>query len=277
MIYYTYPGFRNKALTISYDDGLWSDVHLLEILNRYGIRGTFNLNSGCMTEERRIGKEKIPALYKGHEIATHGVKHLILARCPMTDVVKEILEDRQALEGLTGEIVCGHAYPNGSYSPEIKTLLPSLGIHYARTATDTGLYTHPQDFYEWNPTCHHNNRLMYHAKEFLSFDLPQFQYLFYVWGHSYEFDRDNNWYVIEEFCKMIGGREDIWYATNAEVCHYLMAVKQVHTSVDEKLLFNGSGQDIYLIRNGENILLRPGELQRIHSPESHGKLRKIVL
>ena len=277
MIYYTYPGFRNKALTISYDDGLWSDVHLLEILNRYGIRGTFNLNSGCMTEERRIGKEKIPALYKGHEIATHGVNHLTLARCPMTDVVKEILEDRQALEGLTGEIVCGHAYPNGSYSPEIKTLLPSLGIHYARTATDTGLYTHPQDFYEWNPTCHHNNRLMYHAKEFLSFDLPQFQYLFYVWGHSYEFDRDNNWYVIEEFCKMIGGREDIWYATNAEVCHYLMAVKQVHTSVDEKLLFNGSGQDIYLIRNGENILLHPGELQRIHSPESHGKLRKIVL
>lgn len=277
MIYYTYPGFRNKALTISYDDGLWSDVHLLEILNRYGIRGTFNLNSGCMTEERRIGKEKIPALYKGHEIAPHGVKHLTLARCPMTDVVKEILEDRQALEELTGEIVCGHAYPNGSYSPEIKTLLPSLGIHYARTATDTGLYTHPQDFYEWNPTCHHNNRLMYHAKEFLSFDLPQFQYLFYVWGHSYEFDRDNNWDVIEEFCKMIGGREDIWYATNAEVCHYLMAVKQVHTSVDEKLLFNGSGQDIYLIRNGENILLRPGELQRIHSPESHGKLRKIVL
>lgn len=235
------------------------------------------MNSGCMTEERRIGKEKIPALYKGHEIATHGVKHLTLARCPMTDVVKEILEDRQALEELTGEIVCGHAYPNGSYSPEIKTLLPSLGIHYARIATDTGLYTHPQDFYEWNPTCHHNNRLMYHAKEFLSFDLPRFQYLFYVWGHSYEFDRDNNWYVIEEFCKMIGGREDIWYATNAEVCHYLMAVKQVHTSVDEKLLFNGSGQDIYLIRNGENILLHPGELQRIHSPESHGKLRKIVL
>lgn len=39
MIYYTYPGFRNKALTISYDDGLWSDVHLLEILNRYGSRG----------------------------------------------------------------------------------------------------------------------------------------------------------------------------------------------------------------------------------------------
>lgn len=184
MIYYTYPGFRNKALTISYDDGLWSDVHLLEICNRYGIRGTFNLNSGCMQEERRIGKDRIAELYKGHEVATHGVEHLTIARCPMTDVVKEILNDREALEELTGKIVCGHAYPNGSYSHEIKTLLPSLGIHYARTATDSGKYTHPQDFYEWNPTCHHNNRLLEHAKEFLAFDLPQFQYLFYVWGHS---------------------------------------------------------------------------------------------
>ena len=95
MIYYTYPGFRNKALTISYDDGLWSDVHLLEICNRYGIRGTFNLNSGCMQEERRIGKDRIAELYKGHEVATHGVEHLTIARCPMTDVVKEILKKKK--------------------------------------------------------------------------------------------------------------------------------------------------------------------------------------
>lgn len=230
-----------------------------------------------MTEERRIGKEKIPALYKGHEIATHGVKHLTLARCPMTDVVKEILEDRQALEELTGEIVCGHAYPNGSYSPEIKTLLPSLGIHYARTAPTQDCIHTRRTSMNGIQRATITTGLCTMQKNSYPLNLPQFQYLFYVWGHSYEFDRDNNWYVIEEFCKMIGGREDIWYATNAEVCHYLMAVKQVHTSVDEKLLFNGSGQDIYLIRNGENILLHPGELQRIHSPESHGKLRKIVL
>lgn len=94
----------------------------------------------------------------------------------MNDVVKEILDDRQAIEEPTGEIVCGHTYPNGANSPEIRTLLPSPGIHYASTATDTGMYTHPQDFYEWNPTCHHNNRLIDHANEFLSFDLPQFRY-----------------------------------------------------------------------------------------------------
>ena len=139
MIYYTYPGFRNKALTISYDDGLWSDVHLLEICNRYGIRGPFNLNSGCMQEERRIGKDRIAELYKGHEVATHGVEHLTIARCPMTDVVKEILNDREALEELTGKIVCGHAYPNGSYSHEIKTLLPLASImpEQQRTAENT--------------------------------------------------------------------------------------------------------------------------------------------
>lgn len=34
--------------------------------------------------------------------------------------------------------------------------------------------------------------------------------LFYVWGHSYEFDVNNNWERIEEFCKMLGGRDDIF-------------------------------------------------------------------
>lgn len=262
MIYFTYPGFRNKALTISYDDGLWSDVHLLEILNRYGIRGTFNLNSACMEEERRVDREKIPSLYKGHEIATHGAAHLTMGRCPITDVVKEILEDRKALEELTGEIVDGHAYPNGSYNEQIRLLLPGLGIRYARTAEDTGKYDLPKDFYEWKPTCHHNHQLLEKGKEFLNIDLPQFQFLMYVWGHSYEFDRDRNWNLIEEFCKMTGGREEIWYASNGEICCYAQAIRQIYTSVDGKILVNGSGLEVYLLRDGEKIMLEPGEVRK---------------
>lgn len=44
----------------------------------------------------------------------------------------------------------------------------------------------------------------------------QYLYLMYVWGHSYEFDNDNNWELMERFCAMAGGRGDIWYATNLE-------------------------------------------------------------
>jgi hypothetical protein len=49
----------------------------------------------------------------------------------------------------------------------------------------------------------------------LKTDTPK---LFYVWGHSYEFDMDDISYEkFEEFCKLISGKEDIYYGTNGEV------------------------------------------------------------
>ena len=41
-------GGKNKALTFSYDDGVTQDVRLIEIFNKYGLRATFNLNSGLL-------------------------------------------------------------------------------------------------------------------------------------------------------------------------------------------------------------------------------------
>ena len=45
-------------------------------------------------------------------------------------------------------------------------------------------------------------------------DTPQ---LFYVWGHSYEFDAHDTWGKFEEFCRLIAGHDDIFYGTNREV------------------------------------------------------------
>ena len=44
--YVRWPGFRRKALTLSYDDGVRQDARMIEILDRYGLRATFNLNGG---------------------------------------------------------------------------------------------------------------------------------------------------------------------------------------------------------------------------------------
>ena len=41
-----FPNGKSKAFTMSYDDGTIHDRRLVEIMNRYGIRGTFNLNAG---------------------------------------------------------------------------------------------------------------------------------------------------------------------------------------------------------------------------------------
>ena len=87
--------------------------------------------------------------------------------------------------------------------------------------------------------------------------------LFYLWGHSYEFDVQNNWHIIEDFCEKMGGREDIWYATNMEIYEYLTAGRSIVASVDGSRLYNPTAFTLYVETETEQILLRPGETKQI--------------
>ena len=44
---------KKKAVTFSYDDGTTQDIQLIELLNKYDLKATFNLNS------ERLGVNKI--------------------------------------------------------------------------------------------------------------------------------------------------------------------------------------------------------------------------
>lgn len=246
-IYVCFPGGKAKALTMSYDDGKVQDERLVAIFNRYGIKGTFNLNYGMLGKPPRLPAERIAELYKGHEIATHTMTHPTIARCPLTAAAEEILEDRKGLERLTGQIIRGHAYPNGSYSEEIKQLFRQLGIAYGRVVPAVDDFELPAEPLEWHPTCHHNDPgLMEKARFFAEYKKKQYLKLMYVWGHSYEFDNNDNWQVIEEFCEYMGGREDIWYATNIEIIDYMDAAKRLQFSADNTRVYNPGAGSVWL-------------------------------
>lgn len=260
-VYTCFPGGKAKALTMSYDDGKVEDIRLLEIFNKYGIKATFNLNYGEMQADQsnlphpRIPKERIMDLYAGHEIATHTMSHPTISRCPLSGVANEILEDRKGLEAMTGTIIRGHAYPNGSYNEEIKTLFHHLGIAYARVVETTGNFELPADPMEWKATCHHNDpQLMEYAKSFVHFHKTQYLKLMYVWGHSYEFEDNNNWDVIENFCSYMGGRDDIWYASNIAIIDYLNAAKNLQFSADCTKVYNPNACSIWLQINDTAIM-----------------------
>ena len=72
------------------------------------------------------------------------------------------------------------------------------------------------------------------ARNFISDSAKNEAILFYLWGHTFEFEADNNWHVIEEFCDYIGNREDIWYATNIEIYDYVQAYNRLVFSADAK-------------------------------------------
>ncbi|MBQ3790518.1 MAG: polysaccharide deacetylase family protein [Lachnospiraceae bacterium] len=245
-VYTCFPGGKHKALTMSYDDGRPEDRRLVELFNEYGIRGTFNLNSG-LTRDGRILKEEWKELYRGHEVACHTMMHPTIARCPDEQILQQVLEDRRRLEAVLGVPVRGLAYPNGSVNDRITKMLPYAGIRYGRTVHSTFGFEMPDDWMRWDPTVHHNHPdFLKLAKSFTELFKTQYLYLMYVWGHSYEFGQADNWEVMEEFCRLTGRREDTWYATNIEIADYMDAAARLQVSVSADFAFNPSAQEVWI-------------------------------
>lgn len=248
-IFRVFPEGKSKVLTLSYDDGRLTDEKMITIMNRYGIRGTFNLNYSFLSEENdeRVPLNRVPEVYKGHEVATHTYSHPTIARCPATQIYREILEDKKGWESVMKVPVRGHAYPNGSYSEEVKRIFKDAGIVYGRTTKQTLGFALPTDWMQWDTTCHHNNpQLMELAKRFVEFAKPQYLIMMNVWGHSREFELDNKWDMLEEFCKLVGGRDDIWYATNIEIKDYMDAYDRLQFSADESFVYNPNAMDVWV-------------------------------
>lgn len=181
-----------------------------------------------------------------------------------TDIVYEITEDRMSIEKEYNVIARGMAYAWGTYSERVTGVLKNCGICYSRTTKSTEKFDIPENWLTWHPTCHHKNpKLMDLANSFLYDNTWERCRLFYLWGHSYEFNYDNNWDVIEEFGKLVGNRDDIWYATNIEIYDYTKAYESLQTSYDKKIIHNPSSTDVWAYINGETIKIKAGETLHI--------------
>ena len=271
-LFMNFPSGRKKALTLSYDDGVEQDIRLLDIMKKNRLKGTFNLNSGLFVPEdhewpsgqisRRMSRLNCIDVFKdsGMEIAVHGLTHPFMEQLPTNLCTYEVLQDRVNLEKAFGTIVRGLAYPFGTYNDEVVASLKHCGIVYARTTLSTEKFDIPSDWLKLHPTCHHNNpRLMELAKKFVSMSTNRGPQLFYLWGHSYEFERDDNWNVIEEFAEYMGNREDIWYATNIELYDYIWAYHQLQFSTDQTIVHNPTGTDLYFERQGCDFCVKASE------------------
>ena len=267
-----FPGGKAKCLTLSYDDGVINDLRLAGLFEKKGLKCTFNLNSGTWNDKeyddytsvhRRLMLEKAKELYtrSGFEVASHAVTHPHLEKLPAVNCTKEILEDRIALERDFGRVVRGFAYPYGTWNDTVITSLKACGMCYARTVWSSHSFDIPQDWLVLRPTCHHEdpelNRL---ADRFLNED-PRWPdaKLFYVWGHSYEFDFKDNWEIIEDFTDRVSGREDIWYATNIEVYDYVKAYESLIFDACMTTAVNPSALDLWFVMEGKTYEVKAGQ------------------
>ncbi len=255
-----WPGGCQKALSLSYDDGTATDLPLLGLMRTYDIKGTFHISSGYHEDngitpppqglnDRRLPLTECvqnydPALC---EVAAHGFTHLDLTGLPATHVVQQLRLDRQVLERTFGRIVTGFSYPMGGVNDSVVNVAHNCGLTYARTTKSTGGFALPENWLLWHPTAKHTDPALPElTQRFLQPARHPRPWLFLLWGHSAEFRRDNNWHVIEDFCKAVSGQKSIWYATCGEIYNYARAYQHLIFNTDKTLAYNPTATDVWL-------------------------------
>lgn len=259
--YMRFPDGKCKAATFSYDDGVKADIKLIKIFDKYGVKGTFNLNSilfDCENWHDRMDEE---LTYKtfincGHEIALHGARHIFLNKVPLPEAANEIVQNRLYLENKFKKIVRGMAYAYNGYNSEIINLLKSLGVTYARTTEESHIFEVPENWLTLKPTCHHADPKLGELTDRFLNQSPEDEFkhrepwLFYVWGHSYEFDDNGNWHIIENLCRRLSENKDIWFASNGEIYDYVQAYNRLVFSLDGERVYNPSCIPVFIELRG---------------------------
>lgn len=263
-----YKDGKKRAFTMSYDDGQIHDLRLIEIFNKYGIKGTFNLNSNNIGKPGYVTAEDICSKYVGHEVASHGLTHHYFERIPREELICEVMEDRRRLESICGYPVNGLAYPYGTLSEDVKNELRALGICYARGTVKTRDYelgnVPPHDFLAWNPTVEHRDPKMFELLDgFLRKEKVRPLSLFYIYGHSYSFNDDNNWDLMERICERAGNDPDTWYATNIEIYDYLTALWQLRFTAARDAVYNPTCLDLWIEVDRKPVMIPAGKLTRL--------------
>lgn len=223
---------KQKAITFSYDDGVTQDIRFIEILNKYNLKCTFNLNSellgkegsltsnGITVNHTKVDPKDVKYIYDGHEVAVHTLTHPNLVNIENdNEVLRQVEQDRINLSELVGYDVIGMAYPCGGINNRVAEIIKyRTDVLYSRTITPTYSFDLQKNLYRFNPTIHHVefDKLFELAHKFIELktDTPQ---IFYIWGHSYELDFGSTWDKFEEFCELISNNDDIFYGTNKEV------------------------------------------------------------
>jgi peptidoglycan-N-acetylglucosamine deacetylase len=265
---FSWPEGRAGALTTSWDDGTVHDRRLAGIFNQHGLKGTWNLNTGkfgIKASENKwhgyIEATEIRTLFAGHEVACHSVTHPCLERLPEEAVVSEIMEDRRVLEGLVGYPVKGMSLPYGTYDARVLDILARCGIVFVRPVIHRPDFRVPGNFMEWAATGHHKDDLAGLWDKFQK--CAAADRLFYLWGHSYEFDNDKNWSHIEAFAQLAGASTNTWHATNMQVYDYVTAWRRLQCSIQLTSIRNPSAVTVWFRVNGTLASIAPGETQAL--------------
>jgi peptidoglycan/xylan/chitin deacetylase (PgdA/CDA1 family) len=190
----------------SWDDGVLDDVRLTGLLRRYRARATFNLNPGLHQPGRsfgwrhgdkdvwRLGRDELPEVYAGLEIANHSLTHPNLPDLSFEALTREVRDSRHLLRDWFQQPVRGFCYPFGGFSPAVKDAIRAAGHVYARTVVEVEPVFPPADPLELGVSCRFNDPGFWPRYE----RAKATDGVFLFWGHSYELVDEGMWAELED-------------------------------------------------------------------------------
>lgn len=151
----------DAMVTLSFDDSWISQYTVaLPIMQTAGIKGTFYMTTEPIIEGwddfMTVAQVKDIAT-KGHEIAGHTITHPNLTQLSQVDVLREIVDSKSYLEGMTGKTVTTLAYPYGEFNSTTKTLAKSAGYLTARGVDEDSLNIATTDKFNLHSSCIEKN------------------------------------------------------------------------------------------------------------------------
>jgi peptidoglycan/xylan/chitin deacetylase (PgdA/CDA1 family) len=225
-------------VTTSWDDGHLLDLRIGELLERYGLQGTFYIapRSVELPAGLRLPPGEIRQLAARFEVGGHTLSHPRLPSLDLAEASAEIRDGKGELESIIGSPLSSFAYPGGEYDERHVALVRDAGFRIGRTVQRfctavphdlLQLHTTVHGYRHWKdlPAIRRSSprRPGRAAARFWNWDTLAIDLfdralsdggVFHLWGHSWEIEAHRDWSRLERVLDHMAGRPDATYITN---------------------------------------------------------------
>jgi peptidoglycan/xylan/chitin deacetylase (PgdA/CDA1 family) len=236
-------------MTTSWDDGHPLDFRVAELLEKYGLAGTFYVPR--TSQKAVMHTREICELGHKFEIGAHTLEHVRIDRLTDEEAFAQLSGSRQWVEEVTGKSCEVFCFPGGMFKKRQLRLVREAGFRAARTvellstaeprqidglcvipttiqAFPHGTYAYVKNallrfsraFYFALRSSSKSGDWVAQAMEILVRTIEQGG-VFHLWGHSWEIEQEGQWQQLESFLSFASARlSSLQCVTNAELCGY---------------------------------------------------------
>ena len=223
---------KMKIVSLSFDDGTVCDLRFIELLNKYNIKATLNLNSELADfvwyygdrPIERLDLTKYKSAYDGHEVAAHSLTHPYFSSLTEEEVVRQVKEDVENLSRIFAYRVEGFAFPFHDQTEEnIATVKENVDLSYIRYSYLDHSGVH-RDRYHIHINALYDDEDIYERLEEFKADDSSENSLFVIAGHAYEFEVKNDWEKIEKLLSYLKNDDAITVLTLRDAVKILFPI-----------------------------------------------------